>query len=50
MTDSPSAVQETQVTPPPLPSIMASALLESRQLVVLARRAVAAMLGVRDGT
>jgi hypothetical protein len=50
MTDSPSAAQETPVTPPPLPSIMASALLESRQLVAFARRAIATLIGVSDGT
>ncbi|HET6937661.1 MAG TPA: hypothetical protein VFI19_03615 [Nocardioides sp.] len=50
MTDSPSAAEETPVTPPPLPSITASALHESRQLVAFARRALAALLGVSDAT
>jgi len=31
-------------SPPPMPSIAASALLESRRLVTLARRTVAALL------
>jgi hypothetical protein len=44
MTHPTSAVSKTLVMRPPLPSITASALLESRRLAAAARRAIAAWL------